>query len=300
MKKVNIFLSITFVATWSIAFWLMGNGGYQNPLAQIVLMVCMIIPAISAILTSFITKENIKDLWIKPNFKNNKKIYLIAWFLPAILIVLGAGVYYLVFPSHFDLSMSTFIKLTQGQMVAMGQVAPSVEELRSLLIMQMIIAVLLAPILNFIACLGEELGWRGFLLPTLNEKYSYLKSTIKSGVIWGIWHAPMIAMGHNYGLGYFGAPWGGILAMIVFCVVVSAFLSYMTFKTKSCIPAVLSHGMINGFASFSTVFIAVPRVNPFIGPSPVGILGGVGFIVVGIICLIKINKMDKEMEEIAI
>ena len=50
--------------------------------------------------------------------------------------------------------------------------------------------------------------------------------------------------------------------------------------------------MINGFASFSTVFIAVPRVNPFIGPSPVGILGGVGFIVVGIICLIKINKMD--------
>ena len=138
----------------------MGNGGYQNPLAQIVLMVYMIIPAISAILTSFITKENIKDLWIKPNFKNNKKIYLIAWFLPAILIVLGAGVYYLVFPSHFDLSMSTFIKLTQDQMVAMGQVAPSVEELRSLLIMQMIIAVLLAPILNFIACLGEELGWR--------------------------------------------------------------------------------------------------------------------------------------------
>ena len=156
MKKVNIFLSITFVATWSIAFWLMGNGGYQNPLAQIVLMVCMIIPAISAILTSFITKENIKDLWIKPNFKNNKKIYLIAWFLPAILIVLGAGVYYLVYQSHFDLSMSTFIKLTQGQMVAMGQVAPSVEELRSLLIMQMIIAVLLAPILNFIACLGED------------------------------------------------------------------------------------------------------------------------------------------------
>ena len=76
MKKVNIFLSITFVATWSIAFWLMGNGGYQNPLAQIVLMVGMIIPAISAILTSFITKENIKDLWIKPNFKNNKKSLL--------------------------------------------------------------------------------------------------------------------------------------------------------------------------------------------------------------------------------
>lgn len=48
---------------------------------------------------------------VKPNFKNNKKIYLIAWFYPAILIVLGAGVYYLVFPSHFDLSMSNIYKI---------------------------------------------------------------------------------------------------------------------------------------------------------------------------------------------
>ena len=54
MKKVNIFLGINFIFTWGVAFWLMSNGGYQNPLAQIVLMVCMIIPAISAILTSFI------------------------------------------------------------------------------------------------------------------------------------------------------------------------------------------------------------------------------------------------------
>lgn len=135
-----------------------GKWWYQNPLAQIVLMVCMIIPAISAILTSFITKENIKDLWIKPNFKNNKKFYLIAWFLPAILIVLGAGVYYLVFPSHFDLSMSTFIKLTQGQMVAMGQVAPSVEELRSLLIMQMIIAVFTCTYIKFYSLSRRRIG----------------------------------------------------------------------------------------------------------------------------------------------
>lgn len=300
MKKINIFLGITFVITWAMCFWLMGNGGYQNPYAQVVLVLCMMVPAIASIVTSIITGEKCKDLWIKPNFKKNKKYYLIAWFLPAILIVIGSLVYYLIFPSHCDLSMSTFIELTKSQMESIGQVVPSSEELKSLLIMQVIVGVLLVPILNFVTCLGEELGWRGYLLPSLKTTNSQLKATIKSGVIWGVWHAPMIAMGHNYGLDYFSAPWGGIVAMIIFCVIVGSFLSYITLKTKSCIPAVFSHGMINGFASFSAIFIAVPKVNPFLGPTVVGVIGGIGFIVTGIICLRKINIMDNEVEEISV
>lgn len=297
MKKVKIFLMTTFILTWSICFRLMAKGGYQNQYATIALIVCMTIPAISVILTSLITKSKFKDVWIKPNFKGNLKYYLIAWFSPAILIVIGAGVYFLVFPSHFDGSMNTFITSMKNQMLIAGQTPPSTEQLKSLLIIQLATSVLIAPILNFVTCLGEELGWRGYLLPNLCEKYSYLKATIISGVIWGIWHAPMVAMGHNYGLEYKFAPIGGILAMIVFCVVAGALLSYVTLKTKSSIAATFSHGMINGFAAIGTIFIAIPNPNPFIGPTPVGFIGGIGFIVVGILCLIKIDKMDKEIKQ---
>lgn len=36
--------------------------------------------------------------------------------------------------------------------------------------------------------MGEELGWRGFLLPRLLEKFSILKSTVFVGLAWGLWH----------------------------------------------------------------------------------------------------------------
>ncbi|NRT80237.1 CPBP family intramembrane glutamic endopeptidase [Clostridium beijerinckii] len=46
-------------------------------------------------------------------------------------------------------------------------------------------------ILIFGGPLGEELGWRGFVLPILQEKYSQLLSGVIVGVIWTCWHIPM-------------------------------------------------------------------------------------------------------------
>jgi membrane protease YdiL (CAAX protease family) len=66
--------------------------------------------------------------------------------------------------------------------------------------------------LSLIACLlvililggplGEELGWRGFVLPTLQKKYSPLLSGIIVGVIWTCWHIPMFLF-HIEGYGDF-------------------------------------------------------------------------------------------------
>ncbi|MBN1427708.1 MAG: CPBP family intramembrane metalloprotease [Anaerolineae bacterium] len=42
-----------------------------------------------------------------------------------------------------------------------------------------------------VGCIGEELGWRGFLLPQLQIRHSPLKSSLVVGIIWEIWHLPL-------------------------------------------------------------------------------------------------------------
>lgn len=296
MKKITMFLVITFVLTWGIAFGLMFNGGYGNTNATLIVAGCMFMPAIATIVTTLVTKEKFKDVWIKPNFKGNIKYYLIGWLAPVVLILFGAAVYFLIFPSHFDGSMSTMISATKEQLTSLGQAVPSDAQLKTLLIVQLVSSIFIAPVVNFIPCLGEELGWRGYLLPNLLEKNSPLKATLISGVIWGVWHAPMIAMGHNYGLAYIFAPWGGILAMVIFCVAVGSLLSYITIKSKSCIPATICHAMINGFSAVGVIFSATKNPNLFVGPAPIGIIGGIGFIIAGLLCLKLMTKTETKTE----
>lgn len=61
--------------------------------------------------------------------------------------------------------------------------------------------------------LGEIKCWRAYLLPKLRMSLSDRAALIITGVIWGIWHLPVIVMGHNYGTDYWGYPWLGILTM---------------------------------------------------------------------------------------
>ena len=46
-----------------------------------------------------------------------------------------------------------------------------------------------------IIALGEEIGWRGWLLPTLAARTTRLRATLGVGAIWGLWHAPVLAQG---------------------------------------------------------------------------------------------------------
>ena len=115
------------------------------------------------------------------------------------------------------------------------------------------------------------------------------------GLIWGLWHAPLTVMGHNYGVGYPGYPVTGILAMCVFCTVMGIILSYVTIKTKSCLPAVVGHGVLNGLASSGVYFTSLEKpYNVFLGPSSVGLIGGAGFIALAAVLLYRLWKEENQ------
>lgn len=286
MKRIGIFLGITFFLTWSLAFALMANGGLTSDYAILVLSVIMLLPAIGVVATRLITKEGFKNFGLKPNFKGNIRYYLAAWFGPALLIALGGLIYFLLFPSQFDPTMSQMAELYAAQ----GLDLPD-DGLLTIMISQVVLGIFLSPLLNIITTSGEEIGWRGYLLPKLMEIYSPRLAIVISGIIWGLWHAPVIAMGHNYGTGYPGAPWGGILAMICFCLVIGAFFSLLAIRTKSFLPASIAHGSLNGFAAIA-IWFTLGNPSPFIGPSPTGIIGGIGLIVVGILSFIWVGRKN--------
>ena len=60
--------------------------------------------------------------------------------------------------------------------------------------------------------LGEEAGWRGFLLPRLLKRFDPLLASVYLALIWGIWHLPLHFTGYYNAV--FGSPWGGLLTRL--------------------------------------------------------------------------------------
>jgi len=95
--------------------------------------------------------------------------------------------------------------------------------------------------------LGEELGWRGFLLPRLQARYSALAASIIVGIVWGLWHWPLFLMEGLPPYYEFGQMVGvipGILALVFFLTVPwSILFTWMYNNTKgSLLLACVFHG----------------------------------------------------------
>lgn len=150
------------------------------------------------------------------------------------------------------------------------------------------LAVLVNPLMGLPQCLGEELAWRGWLLPKLTERFGQLRAVLLTGLIWGLWHAPVVAMGYNYGEGH---PLANVTAMVLFCLVLGVIQGFLFWRTDSIWGPVLFHAAVNGIDLWkpTDLFMNSPA-NLFVGPNLVGIAGGLGFVLLAIWCLRQIGK----------
>ena len=93
---------------------------------------------------------------------------------------------------------------------------------------------------------------------------------LATGAIWGLWHAPLIAMGYNYGTPYPGFPVVGILAMVLFCTGFGTLLCLLRDVTNSVWPCALAHGALNAVAGLP-VWLSTSGIG-ILGPAPLGFL----------------------------
>jgi uncharacterized protein len=240
------FLSISFILAWILFLLPLASGAPGTVTRQTATLVgwtaAMWAPGIAALLvTRFMLKQPLRILGL--GHLGEKRAYLWAWLLPIGLTIATGILTLLLEPGKFDLSFPAF---RQAMAAAPGGSALSTGLIVAI---QIVFSITLAPLLNTIFALGEELGWRGFLLPSLLPLGQW-RAILLSGVIWGIWHAPAILQGHNYP----SQPVLGILMMIVFTVLMGTILSWLYLRTGSPWAPALGHGTLNAVAGLPILF----------------------------------------------
>lgn len=128
---------------------------------------------------------------------------------------------------------------------------------------------------------GEELGWRGLLLRE-TQSWGFLRSNLFIGVVWGLWHAPLIAQGHNYP----GHPVAGIFMMTLFTTTLSFPMAYCRFKSGSILGPSALHGILNAIGPLTAFFVVA--ANPLFG-----FVAGIAGIVMILLLTLGICFFDK-------
>jgi membrane protease YdiL (CAAX protease family) len=97
---------------------------------------------------------------------------------------------------------------------------------------------------NLSMTLGEEIGWRGLLVPELAKQMSFTKASLVSGFVWAIWHSPLLLFAdYNAGTSH----WYALSCSTVTCVSLSFMLAWLRLKSDSLWPPALFHASHNLF-----------------------------------------------------
>ena len=222
-KGIITFITLTFVL--SAPFYVIAASINDLPI------VILLAPGLAALITRLIYQHNVKDLGWKlmksdaqPRWWhwNNSRYLTLSFALPLLIGILVYGLTWAIVPGSLS---------TEGS------------------ILDILVAFVTASTVGLLfhvgLTIGEEVGWRGFLVPELAKKSGFLMAAIISGLIWAVWHYPLIFFAPDVfdfsGLQlYYSVP-----VFTFSLVVVSVFLAWLRLKTGSVWPAIIAHGSHN-------------------------------------------------------
>ena len=277
-KPLRSYLIWAFALAWALqgAAIVFARGGQAHAF-QLVLLVSMYAPFAAALLA----KIPLRDMGWSLRLRGKWRWVLAAWLGFAVTAVLGAALYYLLFPAALDLS-GEMLRTQLGE-AGLRQLEAQGMSLQTLMVVQIVQALTYAPLINTLAALGEEVGWRGAMYPLLKERLGTAKGRALGGVIWGAWHWPvMILAGYNYGTAYWGAPVLGPLLFCVVCVALGAVIDFLYEKTGCIWVPALAHGAFNAVSSLPTLVMNPAYADRMtLGPLQIGLIAGIPMLLLG-------------------
>jgi len=223
-KKIACFYAMTFAISFPF-WWIMIN----SSISLLPLMGLMWSPALAAILIKLAFRERIRELGFSPR---NGRLQLLGYALP----FLYATPIYLVV---WLVGQEGFRQTVLGTTAAVR--FPDLPASQSLAWF-----VLLSLTLGFLdkatRALGEEIGWRGFLVPELARATSFTGVGLISGLMWALWHYPLIVLGSYHSK----APmWYGLLCFTVMVVAWGVIAAWLRLRSGSIWPVTILHASHN-------------------------------------------------------
>lgn len=252
MKPVAVFCAIAFAVSWALFGLVYLTGGLASGLAATLLvMAAMFGPAIAALACTLIYDRGHRaralGLMI-PRWKS-----LLAWapfavFGPIALCVLGVALTLVIIGAN----PADAAERLEAIITAHGEDMPMPAD--TLLLVQYAALPIGIAFNAVFLTFSEELGWRGWLQPRLTP-LGFWPMCLIIGLIWGLWHTPMILMGYNYpGLG-----WGGIFAMTAFCILLTPYHALLRERGAGVWGPGIFHGTLNAVAGVSLLYLPSPK-----------------------------------------
>ncbi len=291
-KRILSYLSMTFGSTWALVAigYLLGVRDVSHTGYVVLAALCMLGPAGSALV-----QQRLFDR--APWSGLGLPLKGTRWGIVALTALLGMCIvplYFLaqhVFGTILGLEAFGRVSISTERMMlsltellaATGQeglLAGRFDFIRDTPAPLVLLAALVAALIgaftfNLPFMLGEELGWRGYLWQR-TAHWSGARRVGFTGTVWGLWHAPLIALGHNYQ----DHRVAGIGMMVIFCLLLSLLFDWTRTRSGSIWSACILHGLINGSAGVTVLFAY--GGHPLLG----SVVGVAGFAATGLLAML--------------
>ena len=208
--ELAAFLGLTFALSAAGYGLIVAAGGVAHAGGYI--LVLMWSPAVGALATQLIFHRTWRGLgWRLPALR----WLALGYFLPLAYAVVAYGTVWLAGLGGFDLTRAPRNPLT---------------------------FIFVGTLVSLVTATGEELGWRGYLVPVLGRTMSLGRVAVLTGVIWAAWHVPLIAFA-DYNAGT--SMWYAVLCFAIGVVALSLPMAWLRLRSGSVWPPALLHASHN-------------------------------------------------------
>lgn len=277
---VAAFVLIACALAWVVVLPLWLGRGLAEPISTVLLPVMMFTPAIATLVVTFVTKvpgpgrrARFLGLWPLRPAKRVVWLMVAGWLVPPLLVALSTLLSAALGFVQLDLTFSAFASQLEGALPDGVPVPPA-----GAVVLAQLALLPVGALFNSVFAFGEEIGWRGWLLPALRPLGTW-PALVLSGVIWGLWHSPVILLGYNFGR----TDITGVLFMIGGCVAWGVLLGWLRLRSASVWPAVIAHGSLNAAGGLIVLFAAAQPDLALAGP-----LGVAAWIVLAVVAAVLV------------